>query len=137
MLPGSKIFEIMFSGTRFDDTDKEGSPKEFAIDSNFEEIRTKFENVMSDIAMLKNEIGSKSQIEQWFDVLKKVMRLHGHGIEEAAVNDFYIYLIEEDEKENQMKLNFKNKYRAIEGTKLNRKIGFWCFNSALGMRSIQ
>ena len=78
VLPGSKIFEIMFYGTKFTDIDpKSGNEKLFTLKEDFESsIETSFMDVLADISTLKNDIGTRTSIELWFDIIKKVMRMY-------------------------------------------------------------
>lgn len=78
MLPGSKIFEIMFFGTKFSDNDvKTQEEKTYTLKENFSsDIVPRFDDILADIATLNNNAGNKTQIENWYDTLKKVMRLY-------------------------------------------------------------
>tara|TARA_B110000285_G_C14518776_1_gene335645 strand:+ start:58 stop:279 length:222 start_codon:yes stop_codon:yes gene_type:complete len=40
------------------------------------DIETAFTEVIADISTLKNDVGTRTSIEVWFDVLKKVMRMY-------------------------------------------------------------
>ena len=62
VLPGTKIFEIMFFGTKFSDIDtKTQEEKTFTLKENFQsDISDKFTNVLADISTLKNDSGPKS-----------------------------------------------------------------------------
>ena len=90
-------------------------------------------------------------IEEWFDVLKKVMRLHSNEdfkkavvssdqivsssgqTERQACDDFYVYIY--DEEDSWQPQNFKKK-KQTSAKETNRKIGFWCFNAGIGMKSL-
>ena len=78
VLPGNKIFELMFKGTKFSDCDvKTQQEKLWTLKEDFDSsLEEDFKNVLSDIATLKNDQGQKTHIEGWFDTLKKVMALY-------------------------------------------------------------
>jgi len=47
------------------------------LKENFtEDISPRFDEILADIATLNNNAGNKTQIENWYDTLKKVMRLY-------------------------------------------------------------
>jgi len=149
VLPGSKIFEIMFYGTKFSDIDfKSGEEKTFTLKENFlSDISSSFNDVLSDIVTLKNDQGAKTKLEEWYDVLKRVMRLYNNGEIKKSIDgdqgtgadDFYIYIHDEEDtgtyqqKFKKGKRTFNTKSMARD---TNRKIGFWCFNAGIGMKSI-
>ena len=78
VLPGNKIFEIMFFGTKFSDMDiKTQEERTYTLHESFEsEIKPRFDEVLTDIGTLNNNSGNKTNIETWFETLKKVMRLY-------------------------------------------------------------
>ena len=128
VLSGSKIFEIMFFGTKFTDIDTKTQQETlFTLKEHWtSDIETSFTAVIADISTLKNDVGTRTSIEVWFDVLKKVMRMYknddfqkalkqekedhkGDAIKkqmggqeetkfvEKASDDFYIYIYDEEE----------------------------------------
>ena len=72
------MFELMFYGTRFSQFDtKAQSEKSYNLKENFQsDISPRFDEVVADIAQLNNNAGIKSNIENWYDILKQVMRLY-------------------------------------------------------------
>ncbi len=52
----------------------------------------------------------------------------------TAADDFYIYIYDEEEFQKQQK--FKSKGWGRTNDVVNRKIGFWCFNAAIGIKQI-
>ena len=79
VLPGDKIFEIMFFGTKFSDNDvKTQEEKTYTLKEDSEYIFENFTNCLADISTLNNNAGTKTQIEGFFDALKKVMRLYNN-----------------------------------------------------------
>ena len=68
----------MFFGTKFSDNDvKTQEEKTYTLKENFSsDIVPRFDDILADIATLKNNAGNKTQIENWYDTLKKVMRLY-------------------------------------------------------------
>lgn len=61
-MPGYKIFEIMFLGTKFTENDiKTQEEKTYTLKEDFKsEISPKFEDIMTDIATLNNNSGNKT-----------------------------------------------------------------------------
>ena len=69
-----------------------------------------FENALKDIVEISNE-KAKSQLEPWYEVLKKVMRLWSGGTvfkskqaeektSQSDVDGFYVFLYDEEDKNN-------------------------------------
>ena len=57
----------------------------------------------------------------------------------TGADDFYLYIYDEEEDTNQ--LRFKKNKKSLgrnwaTSVITNRKIGFWCFNAGIGMKSI-
>lgn len=77
VLPGNKLFEVVFEGTDFTHFNfKLQQEERYSLLENFFELSTKFDAVLSDIALLQQNEKSKCQIDTWYDCLKKVMRHH-------------------------------------------------------------
>jgi hypothetical protein len=88
VLPGSKIFEIMFYGTKFTDVDTKTQEETlFTLKEHFySDIEQHFTEVLADISSLKNDMGTRTSIETWFDVIKKVMRMYNNDDLKKAIN---------------------------------------------------
>lgn len=160
------MFELMFYGTRFSQFDtKAQSEKSYNLKENFEnDIQPRFDEVVADIAQLNNNAGLRSNIENWYDILKTVMRLYKSKQIESKANakkpqatstnqiaqyqnggdrkvshadDFYLFIYDEEERTNQRKFQKgKKSLRYNDGAGTVRKIAFWCFNAGMGMRSL-
>ena len=175
-LPGAKIFDLMFKGTEFqsfdDDKDevRKMNLKDFVTD-----IQPIFETIMTDIATLTAGAQMKTNIETWFEILKRVVQLrkenpfepdeastkHGKSARlisqeekriqsyvssgknsqtsitstgEAAANEFYVHIYDEQQRNAQQKFRSSRNFSMDAVT--SRKLGFWCFNAAYGMRTI-
>ena len=74
VLPGDEIFNIIFKGTKGNDINSEGEYIEQDLQQDWEMVSSYFDNALADIATISND-KAKAQIETWFDVLKKVMRI--------------------------------------------------------------
>ena len=80
----------------------------------------------------------KTAIEQWFDVVKKVMAMwesddhHNSGGDSKTSNeadDFYVFMYDEEKKQ-------QGRYKAKKNDS-DRVLGFWCFNAGIGFRKIK
>lgn len=54
-----------------------------------------------------------------------------------AINDFYVYIYDEDDQSNQLHFNNK-KFRkgGVQYSNQQRVLGFWCFNAGIGFKEI-
>lgn len=157
ILPGDKIFELMFKGTSFkfydrvDDEERMLSLKNYA--SDFQPV---FDSISEDIMALSSGVQGRSTISEWNDQLKFIMALHSRNpFKETkstkqqksekssqssvssvipAANDFYVYIHDEEQRSYQQRLKRNSKSGGII---TNRRLGFWCFNAAFEMRTIQ
>jgi hypothetical protein len=86
----------MFYGCKFTDIDlKTQEEKLFTLKEHFYgDIETSFTEVLADISLLKNDVGARSSIEVWFDIIKKVMRMYKN-------DDFQKGLKQEKEEEKE------------------------------------
>ena len=77
----------MFYGTKFTDIDtKTQEEKLFTLKENFyEDIEKSFTEVLADISALKNDMGTRTSTEVWFDVIKKVMRMYKNDDFQKAI----------------------------------------------------
>lgn len=88
----------------------------------------------------------KPALEGWFDCIKKVMRLkkkveddrNGAGALND-IDDFYVYLYDEEDLTNNQTTFNKGKKRSniIVRDNTTRVLGFWCFNAGVGFKEIQ
>lgn len=69
--------------------------------------------------------GQKTSLESWFEVIKKVMKMHETADE---ADDFYVFMYDEDEK-TQKSYKPRKDYQRV--------LGFWCFNAGLGFKKLQ
>lgn len=74
VLPGSEIFNLFFEGTKFNDVDERNNVVEKNLNSSWFKLEHFFTNALADITETTND-RVKSQLENWFEVLKKVMRM--------------------------------------------------------------
>ena len=74
MLPGSEIFNLFFEGCKVREFDDRGTVTEFSLNDLWYKLDHYFNNALSDITETTND-RIKSQLENWFEVLKKVMRM--------------------------------------------------------------
>ena len=118
VLPGWKIFEIMFLGTKFKGTNVVTNQEQtFTMKDDFYEVfEPLFENILADVVSMCNNNAKRTFVEQWYEVLKNVMKHYQNdseksdGIEQQninyplttkaavssdAANDFYIYINDE------------------------------------------
>lgn len=81
ILPGSEIFEIMMFGTKFVDLNiKTQEEITYSLNSHYEsDISKNFSNVITEIANQRRDSSGRSYIEDWFDIIKKVVRLQRHS----------------------------------------------------------
>lgn len=96
---GRTIFEILSKGTETEITSvKDQGNKTINLTKDFEtEWAPAFLHTLSDIALLQNDQNAKTSIENFFDSLKKILRLK-RKLEKEKVN--IGYEVEEEEKEN-------------------------------------
>ena len=142
MLPGEEIYDLFIKGTVGEEEDEDGNWHEQDLISDWHKIERHFEGALQDISDLSND-KAKTSLEAWFDVLKKVMKLHKIGKEAKAadksgksdsteVNDFYIFLFNEEETETRSRKGQKTVTR-----KTDRVLSFWCFNAGIAFSQIQ
>ena len=76
ILPGKEIYNVFFEGTRTEEKmkNKQGEWEEMSLLKSWYAIRDHFENALQDISELESE-KAKTKLQDWFDVLAKVMRL--------------------------------------------------------------
>lgn len=74
VLQGSEIFNLFFEGTKGDDIDDRGQLVSKNLQSEWSKLDSYFNHALSDITETTND-RIKSQLENWFEVLKKVMRM--------------------------------------------------------------
>jgi len=74
VLPGSEIFNLFFEGTKFNGDDERGNSIEKNLQTNWFQLEHYFNNALNDITETTSD-RVKSQLENWFEVLKKVMRM--------------------------------------------------------------
>lgn len=162
ILPGSKIFELMFKGTQFKFYDQQDDEERILSLRNYaSDFQPVFDSISEDIMALSSGVGGKSRVAEWNDILKFIMALHSRNpfsqskatkprllggekssqssvqsdaLKEAA-NDFYVYIHDEEQRSYQQRLKRNSTSRG--GLITNRRLGFWCFNAAFEMRTIQ
>ena len=108
----------MFFGAQFSDNDvKTQEEKTYTLKEDSEYIFENFTNCLADISTLNNNAGTKTQIEGFFDALKKVMRLYNNegssqdkkktkdaiAVESTQGENFYLYIYDEEEFQAQQK----------------------------------
>ena len=64
----------MFDGTTFDDVGKDGGIVKCNLNTEWADIQSYFESTLLDIADITND-RQKTNLEGWFEVLKKVMKM--------------------------------------------------------------
>jgi len=74
VLQGSEIFNLFLEGSKFKDTDERNNVVEKNLASEWYRMEQYFTNVLNDITETTND-RVKSQLENWYEVLKKVMRM--------------------------------------------------------------
>ena len=74
VLPGTEIFNIFFDGTSNEDLDDRGNVVLRNLQSDWGRLDAFFANALADAADASND-KVKTMLEQWYEVLKKVMRL--------------------------------------------------------------
>lgn len=137
----------MFFGAQFTDNDiKTQEEKTYTLKEDSEYIFENFTSALADIATLNNNAGTKTQIEGFFDALKKVMRLYRHeessqdkkkdSQEPSQGENFYLYIYDEEEYQAQQRFNKRGSRFGRTNDVSRRKIGFWCFNAAVGIKQI-
>lgn len=89
MLQGSEIFNLFFEGTKYDDLDDRGNVVTKFLHQEWFKIDQYFTNALNDITETTND-RVKSMLENWFEVLKKVMRMWSSGtmLDEKARNNY-------------------------------------------------
>ena len=75
VLQGSEIFNLFFEGTKGDDLDDRGNIVTKNLLSEWHLLEQYFNNALTDITETTKE-RVKSQLENWFEVLRKVMRMN-------------------------------------------------------------
>ena len=65
---------MFFEGTKGDDLDDRGNIVEKNLCSEWDQLERYFDNALTDITDTTND-RVKSMLENWFEVLKKVMRM--------------------------------------------------------------
>lgn len=122
VLPGNHIFHLLEQGTSIRTIINE-EERELRINDFRMYVIPIFEHVMSDIATLAQS-DVKTSIDPWYDIIRKISTM----AEESSSlnpNDFYVYVYDDE-----------SKYQRKAMTS-NRKLGFWCFNAASGMRELK
>ena len=79
VLEGKQVFNIFFEGTEIEDFDQNGRTEKKQLCDHWESIQTSFNNALLDIADISND-SVRANIEGWYDVLKKVMRMYESGL---------------------------------------------------------
>ena len=76
ILPGKEIYNVFFEGTRTEEKVKnpQGEWEEMSLLKSWYAIRDHFDNALQDISELESE-KAKTKLQDWFDVLGKVMKL--------------------------------------------------------------
>ena len=83
VLPGSEIFDLFKEATKFEQINEQGEVKEYHLRGNWEELEVYFANIMADMqSITTQQEGGRFYIENWFEVLKKVMRLNAQHIQQ-------------------------------------------------------
>lgn len=78
-------------------------------------MKTAFDHCLADVADIQKD-KQKTNIEVWFGVLKKVVKLN------EIADDFYVFLYDEEESKSKHKKSTQ------------RVFGFWCFNAGVGFK---
>jgi hypothetical protein len=78
VLPGAQIFNIFLEGTRVHDITSDGKSVEKDLRTEWKSLVTFFDAALLDIADITKD-QQKTQLENWFDVLKKVMHMWESG----------------------------------------------------------
>ena len=114
VLPGDEIFNIFFTGTEGDDINSEGEYIKQNLAQDWNAIQVYFDNALNDVSNI-TQGNVRTQMETWYDVLKKVMRIWtnkaqsmkskptaGKKIEGGTDSEgFYVFLYDEEDKNNQ------------------------------------
>jgi len=89
VLQGSEIFNLFFEGTKYDDLDDRGNVVTKFLHQEWFKIDQYFTNALNDITETTND-RVKSMLENWFEVLKKVMRMWSSGtmLDEKSRNNY-------------------------------------------------
>ena len=83
VLNGDQIFNIFFEGTTMDDCDSKGRQFKTSIETEWNDIQAHFDSALQDIAdTTQNQV--KTQLQNWFDVLKKVMSMWATGLGKSS-----------------------------------------------------
>ena len=78
VLPGEEIFNIFFDGANGEDLKASGETYVQSLTEDWDQIKQYFEDALNDISEISKD-KVKSQIEGWFDILQKVMKLWALG----------------------------------------------------------
>ena len=139
---------MFFEGTRTEEKVKnpQGEWEEMSLLKSWYAIRDHFDNALQDISELESE-KAKTKLQDWFDVLSKVMKLwqlgqdgklpnslreNGDKSKREEVDDFYIFLFDEEETEY-----FFRQGRKFTRKRTERVLAFWCFNAGIAFKQIQ
>ena len=85
VLSGSEIFNFFFDGTTGDSLDEQGTVTKKNLSTDWKFIQGCFDNALVDISEMSHD-NTKTYLEYWFDVLKKVMRMWTAGSELASIS---------------------------------------------------
>jgi hypothetical protein len=99
VLQGSKIFDIFFEGTTFSTFSADGTMVDCDLKTDWDEIKAAFENALADVSDLNEN--KRLQLEVWYEIIAKVMRLWEAGVVEKNqqdADDFYVFLQDEEER---------------------------------------
>ena len=129
------MFRIFWEGTQQCTAVKSAQSKRAAVSDLRKEwpsVKDAFNSALLDVAEISSE---KTSIEQWFDVVKKVMAMWESDDHSGATktptdsneaDDYYVFMYDEDKKSK-----YKTKFDS------DRVLGFWCFNAGIGFRKIK
>jgi hypothetical protein len=119
VLPGTQIFDIFLEGTRVHDVTADGKSVEKDLRTEWASLNIYFDAALLDIADITKD-QQKTQLENWFDVLKKVMHMWesgGQGLLKQSnakqtktsffakdgptndADDFYVFIYDEEERQ--------------------------------------
>ena len=117
VLPGSAIFSLFFEGTRASYLERV-TQKQRDVDFQADFMskwNPAFERVLADIGNL-NQFNQKPTLETWYDIVKRVIRLHqktkpqkshkdtqvvtAPATIQADADDFYVYLYDEEDQQS-------------------------------------
>lgn len=119
VLPGSQIFNIFIEGTKVNDIDKNGKAVEKDLRSEWDDLNRNFDAALLDISEIAHD-QIKTQLENWYSVLKKVMRMWENSalVKDAKskttkssffaakelhtdADDFYVFIYDEEDRNQQ------------------------------------